>query len=78
MIGWQSVANIVYIAGIDESRQQPAVWAVQPMGNGGKQSAGFATFDTTLLRGQPLAMGFDISDHDQGEDHARLLVSVDR
>ncbi|HEX6475307.1 MAG TPA: phospholipid carrier-dependent glycosyltransferase, partial [Candidatus Limnocylindria bacterium] len=76
LIGWQSVANIMYIAGFDESDQQPAVWTVQPIGNGGSQSAGFAAFDTTLLGGEPLAMGFDISDHDQGEDHGRLLVSV--
>ena len=76
LIGWQSVANIIYIAGFDESSQQPAVWTVQPIGNGGSQSVGFAAFDTTLLSGQPLAMAFDVSDHDQDEDHARLLVSV--
>ena len=39
LIGWQSVANIIYIAGFDESSQQPAVWTVQPIGNGGSQSA---------------------------------------
>jgi 4-amino-4-deoxy-L-arabinose transferase-like glycosyltransferase len=33
-------------------------------------------FDTTLLPGEPLALAFDLSDHDQDEDHARLLVSV--
>ncbi len=76
LIGWQPVANIIYIAGFDESSQQPAVWTVQPIGNGGTQSVGFAAFDTTLLSGQPLAMAFDVSDHDQDEDHARLLVSV--
>jgi predicted membrane-bound dolichyl-phosphate-mannose-protein mannosyltransferase len=76
LIGWQSVANIIYIAGFDASSQQPAVWTVQPIGNGGSQSAGFAAFDTTLLDGQPLAMAFDVSDQDQDEDHARLLVSV--
>ena len=76
LIGWQSVANIIYIAGFDESSQQPAVWTVQPIGNGGSQSAGFAAFDTTLLSGQPLAMAFDVSDHDQDEDHGRLLLSV--
>jgi len=70
------VANIIYIAGFDESSQQPAVWTVQPIGNGGTQSVGFAAFDTSLLSGQPLAMAFDVSDHDQDEDHARLLVSV--
>ena len=76
LIGWQPVANIIYIAGFDESSQQPAVWTVQPIGNGGSQSVGFAAFDTTVVSGQPLAMAFDVSDHDQDEDHARLLVSV--
>ena len=47
LIGWQPVANIIYIAGFDESSQQPAVWTVQPIGNGGTQSVGFAAFDTT-------------------------------
>ncbi|MEP6470054.1 MAG: phospholipid carrier-dependent glycosyltransferase [Chloroflexota bacterium] len=76
LIGWQSVANIIYIAGFDTSSGQPAVWTVQPIGNGGTQSAGFAAFDTTLLPGEPLALAFDLSDHDQDEDHERLLVSV--
>jgi predicted membrane-bound dolichyl-phosphate-mannose-protein mannosyltransferase len=52
------------------------VWTVQPIGNGGGQSAGFAAFDTTLLPGEALALAFDVSDHDQDEDHARLLVAV--
>ena len=76
LIGWQSVANIMYIAGEDTSTGEPAVWTVQPIGNGGSQSAGFAAFDTTPLTGDPLALGFDVSDTDQDEDHARLLVSV--
>jgi predicted membrane-bound dolichyl-phosphate-mannose-protein mannosyltransferase len=76
LIGWQSVANIIYIAGSDTSSGQPAVWTVQPIGNGGTQSAGFAVFDTTLLPGSALGLAFDLSDHDQDEDHARLLVSV--
>jgi len=75
IIGWQSVANIIYIAG-----QAPdgawELWTVQPIGNGGTQSAGFAAFDTTPLSGEPLAMAFDISDHDQSDDHGRLIVSV--
>ena len=28
------MANIIYIAGFDESSDQPAVWTVQPIGNG--------------------------------------------
>ena len=77
-IGWQQVANIVYVAGTDARRDQPAVWAVQPLGNGGTQSAGFAAFDTTLLPGDVLAMGFDISDEAQGDDHGLLIVSTSR
>jgi 4-amino-4-deoxy-L-arabinose transferase-like glycosyltransferase len=76
LIGWQSVANIMYIAGIDSSSGGPAAWTVQPIGNGGTQSAGFAAFDTTPLPGEAQALAFDISDHDQGDDHGRLLVSV--
>ena len=77
-IGWQQVANIVYIAGIDARLDRPAMWAVSPLGNGGTQSAGFAAFDTTLLPGDVLAMGFDISDEAQDDDHGLLLVSTDQ
>jgi 4-amino-4-deoxy-L-arabinose transferase-like glycosyltransferase len=76
LIGWQPVANIIYISGFDESAEQPAVWTVQPIGNSNPQSVGFAAFDTTLLPGEPLALAFDVSDHDQDEDHARLLAST--
>jgi len=75
VIGWQSVANIMYIAGTSESGA-PELWTVQPIGNGGSQSAGFATFDTTPLDGPALALGFDVSDHDQDADHARLIVAT--
>jgi len=51
-IGWQEVANIVYVAGTETKTGQPVVWTVQPLGNGGTQSAGFATFDTTVLPGK--------------------------
>jgi predicted membrane-bound dolichyl-phosphate-mannose-protein mannosyltransferase len=77
LIGWNSVANIIYIAGEDSSERKPAVWTVQPIGNGGSQSAGFAAFDTTLLPGLPTAMAFDLNDHDQDTDHERLVVAVD-
>ncbi|MEP7041219.1 MAG: phospholipid carrier-dependent glycosyltransferase, partial [Chloroflexota bacterium] len=76
-IGWQRVANIVYVAGTDVRLDKPVIWAVQPLGNGGTQSAGFATFDTTILPGEPVAMAFDISDESQDDDHALLLVSTD-
>jgi predicted membrane-bound dolichyl-phosphate-mannose-protein mannosyltransferase len=52
------------------------VWTVQPIGNGDPQSAGFAAFDTTPLPGEPLALAFDISDHRQDDDHARLVVTT--
>ena len=76
LIGWQLVANIVYVAGIDAESGEPAVWTVQPIGNGDPQSAGFAAFDTTPLPGEPLALAFDLSDHGQDDDHARLLVAT--
>ncbi len=75
-IGWQEVANIVYVAGHEHGSGAPVVWTVQPLGNGGVQSAGFATFDTTALPGDPLAIGFDISDQSQTDDHELLLVST--
>jgi hypothetical protein len=75
-IGWQDVANIVYIAGIEQKTGGPVVWTINPLGSGGVQSAGFATFDTTSLPGKPLAMAFDISDHSEADDHERLLVST--
>jgi predicted membrane-bound dolichyl-phosphate-mannose-protein mannosyltransferase len=76
-IGWQQVANIVYVAGTDARTDEPVVWTVSPLGNGGTQSAGFAAFDTTVLPGEPLAMAFDISDEAQADDHALLVVSTD-
>jgi 4-amino-4-deoxy-L-arabinose transferase-like glycosyltransferase len=76
LIGWNSVANIIYAAGHDASSDQPAIWTVQPLGNGGRQSAGFAAFDTTLLNGDAQALAFDLNDHSQDEDHELLLVST--
>jgi len=76
-IGWQRVANIVYVAGHEHGSGEGVVWAVQPLGNGGTQSVGFATFDTTRLGGAPLGMAFDISDDSQADDHGLLIVSTD-
>ncbi len=75
-IGWNQVANLVYVAGIEQKNHKPVVWTVQPWGSGGVQSAGFATYDTTTLPGRPLAMAFDLSDHAEGDDHERLIVST--
>lgn len=76
LIGWNPVVNMIYIAGHDTSSDRPAIWTVQPIGNGGSQSAGFATFDTTELPGDARALAFDVNDHDQDADHERLLVST--
>ncbi|MGH2456272.1 MAG: phospholipid carrier-dependent glycosyltransferase, partial [Candidatus Limnocylindria bacterium] len=76
VIGWQPVANIIYIAGTGGDSGQPELWTVQPIGSGGRQSAGFAAFDTTPLPGEPLALAFDVSDHRQDDDHGRLIVST--
>ena len=75
-IGWQRVANVVYVTGHEHGSGAPVVWTVQPIGNGGTQSAGFATFDTTALPGDPLVIGFDFSDDSQSDDHSLLLVST--
>ena len=75
-LGWQEVANLVYIAGHEHDSGAPVVWTVQPLGNGGVQSAGFAAFDTTALPGDPRALDFDFSDHSQGDDHSLLIVST--
>jgi hypothetical protein len=69
-IGWQEVANIVYVVGHEHGSGAPVAWAVQPLGNGGTQRAGFATFDTTALPGDPLAIGFDFSDNSLSDDHS--------
>jgi len=76
VIGWQWVANIVYVAGIDPATGEAEAWAVMPHGNGGSQSVGFAAYDTSPLPGEPLVLGFDISDHAEGDDHGRLIVST--
>jgi predicted membrane-bound dolichyl-phosphate-mannose-protein mannosyltransferase len=76
LIGWNDVANIIYCAGIEQKNGDPVVWTINPLGSGGTQHAGFATFDTTVLPGEPLVMAFDISDHSEANDHERLLVST--
>ena len=76
LIGWQQVANLVYVAGTAPDGEE-VVWTVEPHGEQRRESsAGFAPFDTTALPGAPLAMAFDISTHAQGDDAGRLLVST--
>ncbi len=74
-IGWQRVANLVYVAGTSPEGE-PVVWTVEPHGEGDRRMVGFAPFDTTALPGQALALGFDVSAHGQADDHGRLLVST--
>jgi C-terminal four TMM region of protein-O-mannosyltransferase/Dolichyl-phosphate-mannose-protein mannosyltransferase len=76
VVGWQPVANMIYVAGDDSASGQPAVWTIQPLGNGDPQSAGFAAFDTTTLPGEPVALAFDATKHDQDDDHGLLLIST--
>jgi hypothetical protein len=77
LIGWQPLSNIIYVAGDDTALDGPAVWAVQPLGNPDPQSAGFATFDTTALPGEPVALAFDTSEHDQDDDHGLMLLATE-
>ncbi len=76
LVGWTYVANIIYVAGIQEGTADPVVWTVQPRGSGGTQNAGFTAFDETRISGLPLALDFDISDHAEGDDHGRLVIST--
>jgi predicted membrane-bound dolichyl-phosphate-mannose-protein mannosyltransferase len=64
-IGWDQVANLVYVAGTDR------VWTIEPHGDG---RAGYAPYDETLVDGTVSALAFDISDDSQTDDHARLLA----
>ena len=76
LVGWTPVANIIYVAGIQAGTGDPVVWTVQPRGSGGGQNAGFVAYDETGIAGEPLALGFDVSDHAEGDDHGRLVIST--
>jgi len=71
-IAWQDTANIVYVSGVTPAGN-PVVWTVDPLGD---ERSGFATFDSTSLPGQPLAMAIDSSNLAEADDNANLLVST--
>jgi 4-amino-4-deoxy-L-arabinose transferase-like glycosyltransferase/Gpi18-like mannosyltransferase len=69
---WQPVANIMYVAGTTTDGSA-TVWTVDPLGD---SRSGFATFDATALPAPATAMAFDVSNHSQSDDNARLLVAT--
>jgi len=68
-IGWDLVANLVYVAGPQQ------VWTIMPHGD---SRSGYAVYDQTPVEGEPLAFAFDVSDTSQTDDHGRLIVSTQR
>jgi len=68
-LGWDLVANLVYVAGPQQ------VWTIEPHGD---NRSGFAVYDETRVEGEPLALAFDVSDTSQTDDHGRLIVSTQR
>ena len=76
-IGWNAVVNMIYVTGTEHQNGRPAVWTVQPWGSGGTQSSGFAAFDTTYLDGATGAIGFDMADTSEADDHERLVVATE-
>ena len=76
LIGYQAIANIVYVAGVSEAGE-PVVWPIEPhIDDRNDTSAGLAAFDQTALPGPALAMAFDISTDSQSDDHGRLILST--
>ncbi len=67
-LGWDSVANLVHVAG------EGAVWVIEPHGDG---RSGFGVYDQVVISGVPTVMGFDISDYSQSDDHGRLIVATE-
>jgi Gpi18-like mannosyltransferase len=65
-IGWDQVANLVYVAGED------AVWVIEPHGDG---RSGYGVYDEAAIDGVPASVGFDISDTSQTDDRGELLVA---
>ncbi|MGH2382848.1 MAG: phospholipid carrier-dependent glycosyltransferase [Candidatus Limnocylindria bacterium] len=76
LIGYQPIANLVYVAGVSEDGM-PAIWPIEPhIDDRNDTSAGLATFDETALASPALAMAFDVSADSQADDQGRLLVST--
>ena len=75
-IGYQRVADMLYVAGVNDSGE-PVVWPVSPQIDvRGDTSAGLAAWDETALPAPALALGFDVSSDSQADDNGRLLVST--
>ncbi|MGI8998987.1 MAG: phospholipid carrier-dependent glycosyltransferase [Candidatus Limnocylindria bacterium] len=76
LIGYQSIADLVYVAGVTEARE-PAVWPIEPhIDDRNDTSAGLAAFDETILDAPALAMAFDVSADSQADDAGRLILST--
>ena len=76
VIGYQAIANIVYVAGVSPAGE-PVVWPIEPhIDNRNDTSAGLAAFDETALPAPVLSMAFDISADSQADDHGRLILST--
>ncbi len=77
---WQPIANQVYVAGIDDGTGDPVLWTVSPHGEwdagSGRLRSGLSTWDTTPLRGEPLAVAADAADTAPGDDNADVLVAT--
>ncbi|MGH2462659.1 MAG: phospholipid carrier-dependent glycosyltransferase, partial [Candidatus Limnocylindria bacterium] len=69
VLGWDLVANLVYVAGPEQ------VWTIEPHGD---NRSGYSVYDETAVEGEPLALAFDVSDTSQTDDHGRLIVSTRR
>ncbi|HEY7451120.1 MAG TPA: phospholipid carrier-dependent glycosyltransferase, partial [Candidatus Limnocylindria bacterium] len=65
-VGWDPVANLVYVAGDSE------LWVIEPHGD---SRSGYGVYDTAPITGTASAMGFDISDTSQTDDQGVLLVA---
>jgi predicted membrane-bound dolichyl-phosphate-mannose-protein mannosyltransferase len=65
-IGWDPVANLVYVAG------EGAVWVIEPHGD---SRSGYGVYDTVAISGTPATLGFDVSDTSQADDHGQLIVA---
>ncbi len=66
-LGWDPVANLVYVAGDD------AVWVIEPHGD---NRSGYGVYDTAPVSGEPTVLGFDVSDTSQTDDHGQLIVGT--
>ena len=76
LIGHQSLANLVYVAGVSAAGE-PVVWPIEPhIDDRDDTSSGLAAFDETALAAPALAMAFDVSADSQADDHGRLILST--